>query len=132
MPRSRSDARHDYRHFPPAYTELLLEFSRNYYARIGPMTLREATTARRDLTRFFGFLRNAPPDDEHARMLTDIATEVVCRIVPSAQEANRRAEGPRPSVVGVNTGDCYLTLTRNPITRALASSTQDNSRRTPP
>jgi hypothetical protein len=106
--RRRPDARTDYRHFPAAYTDLLLRFRAEGMARLGPMPLRDAQSARRDLYRFVGFLRNSPATDMHARILTEIASEIVWRIEPGENGS-------------------YLTLHWNPIAAAMALASKGNA-----
>lgn len=86
-PNPRPSSRRDYRHFPEAYTSLLLQFDRDGGASLGPMTHADAKAAVRDLYRFKMFLSHGcdtDPDDEHARSLLRIFAKIILRIEPVA------------------------------------------------
>lgn len=86
MTPTRPSARRDYRHFPEAYTSLLLAFDRAGRASLGPMSYADAKAGTRDLYRFKMFLSSgcdADPDDEHARTLLRIFAKIVLRIEPA-------------------------------------------------
>lgn len=87
---ARRDQRRDYRHFPPAYTELLERFEAGGQDTIhlGVMSKREAQGAVRDLYRFKMFILDAineDPDDDHARRLSTIFSSVTLRVETLAE-----------------------------------------------
>jgi len=85
----RPSSRRDYRHFPEAYTALLLKFDAEGGASLGPMPSRDARASVRDLYRFKMFLSHGcdtDPDDAHARTLLRIFAKVILRIEPTATE----------------------------------------------
>lgn len=106
--RARPDARRDYRHFPPAYAEILHKFKGKGVASIGPCNEREAQAARRDLYRYKTFLSaalEADADDEQAHELYQIFNRVVLRIEPVEDPTDGRTH--------------RLTLYINPIVAAV-------------
>lgn len=87
MSATRRDTRRDYRHFPPAYAELVRRFRDTGRAEVGPLTLASARSTVRDLYRFRMFLSAAlddDPSDSYARDLFNIFNEVILRIEPVA------------------------------------------------
>ncbi len=83
----RRDSRRDYRHFPPEYSALLVQFDREGRATVGPMSERDARAAIRDLYRFKMYLTDGvdqDPTDEHCRRLLTIASRAIMRIQPVA------------------------------------------------
>lgn len=106
----RPSSRRDYRHFPEAYTALLLRFDADGGASLGPMSHADAKASVRDLYRFKMFLSHgtdADPEDEHARSLLRIFAKIILRIEPVATE--------------VPPGDLthVITLQLNPIVAAM-------------
>jgi hypothetical protein len=105
----RPSSRRDYRHFPEAYTTLLLQFDRDGGASLGPMSARDARAAVRDLYRFKMFLSHgtdADPEDEHARAMLRIFAKVILRIEPVA-------------VTSPDDASHVITLQLNPIVAAM-------------
>jgi hypothetical protein len=87
MTATRRDTRQDYRHFPPAYADLVRRFRDTGRAEVGPLTQGSARSTVRDLYRFRMFLVAAmkdDPGDTYARDLFNIFNEVILRIEPVA------------------------------------------------
>lgn len=109
---TRPSSRRDYRHFPEAYTSLLLQFDRAGGASLGPMPAKDARAAVRDLYRFKMFLSHgtdADPDDDHARALLRIFAKIILRIEPVATDNGA--------------DDSVITLQLNPIVAAMERTT---------
>lgn len=102
MTKPRAHARNDYRQFPPEYIEVLQRFDQMGSIRFGPMTERQANTMRREWHRYIGFLRNAPSDDDFARSLYTIATNMVWSVYlePDMSSPTGRA--------AVLDGNCFM------------------------
>jgi hypothetical protein len=104
----RPSSRRDYRHFPEAYTALLLKFDRDGGASLGPMSSRDARASVRDLYRFKMFLSHGcdtDPADAHCRSLLRIFAKAILRIEPTATD-----NGDDSAVI---------VLTLNPIVAAM-------------
>lgn len=112
---TRRDARRDYRHFPPEYSELLFRFDASGSAAIGPMSLRDAKHAVRDLYRFKMFLTSGAdtdPDDEHCRDLLNIFATCILSVEPASV-----ASGPDNALTHI------VVLRRNPVVAAVRATT---------
>lgn len=111
----RRSERHDYRHFPPEYTELLTRFDHTGSIRFGPMTERRANAMRREWYRYTSFLRNAPTDDDYARSLYAIAANMVWSV---SLDTVFMVEPPDSDIEGER--DAYfLNAYLNPIVAAM-------------
>lgn len=84
MKRRRPEQRLDYHHFPSEYFTLLTQFQATGHYSFSGLTLRECRALQKDVYRFFGFLRNAPVDDDYARTWAEIADTMKCRYLPLA------------------------------------------------
>ena len=88
MSSPRRDTRRDYRHFPPAYADLVRRFRDEGRASVPGLTLASARSTVRDLYRFRMFLSAAlddDPGDDYARSLFNIFNEVILRIEPAGE-----------------------------------------------
>jgi hypothetical protein len=125
----RPSSRRDYRHFPEAYTSLLLTFDRDSGATLGPMAIVDARSSVRDLYRFKMFLSagcDADPDDAHCRALLRIFAKAIIRIVPIAQSlivADDRGPFVQTIMTGLRGTDeathANIVLSLNPIVAAM-------------
>lgn len=77
-----------YTDFPDQYADLLTRFARDKHITMGPMPKRSALALQFQLHRWFGFLRQAPPDDEYAHSLTAIAKTMQCSRLASLNDPN--------------------------------------------
>lgn len=113
---TRRDTRRDYRHFPPAYADLVRRFRDTGRAEIGPLTLASARSTVRDLYRFRMFLSAAlddDPGDTYARDLFNIFNEVILRIEPVA-------------IAGDDPTELYLVrFALNPVVAAMRQPTEE-------
>ena len=99
---SRIERRTDYKHFPDAYTDLLLAYEREGEFRLGPMSLKEASNTRRNLYRFRGFLNAGYNQDKLAKQLADIARDAIFNIESEA-----------------GTDKAWIVVSMDPVTRAM-------------
>lgn len=77
-----------YTDFPDDYAALLDKFALSQHIVMGPLLKRDALALQFQLHRYFGFLRQAPPDDEYARSLATIAKTMTCSHIPCDNDPN--------------------------------------------
>jgi len=99
-PRAKRVGRDDYRLFPVPYFDALTAFRVHGSVRLGGFTQKAATALRRDLYRFFAYIRAAvPTGDLIASDLSDLTSLIVISI-------------------GEHAGRYWVILERNPIANA--------------
>jgi len=106
---ARPSRREDYRLFPRHYFELLSRFKLEKEVRIGGFEQKAATSLRRDLYRFFGYIRNAVPSgDPVASDLADLIDIITITI-------------------NEHEGRFWVVLGRNPIVDAMGDVTRQEA-----
>lgn len=117
MKRRRPEQRLDYYAFPEEYFAIIEQFRAHGHYSFTGLSLRECRALQRDVYRFFGFLRNAPIDDQVARQLAETADTMKCRYLATSAGP----DGP------IYTLEWYL----NPIVKLVRSSSLRSDDATP-